>query len=526
MFPFVFTQEVKTVNEALTKDKCWEYKTFDVSESTQNYNEYIYFYEYVRKSLFSKKSMDEVQTSYYFEHKEQKGKYVLEVHDKEYTLSIDGISMRTFDTQVGILSLELLNHEYDNPEDILVINDFSRRLYPQFLGGKDNLEYVTNTLLPQSVTLHLDTEIKEDFSYYKKMSNIKKDATNLPKFIHTLLGDGFSSHSLSKKIHIEPIIDDRMFVISMYINDTLAEKMRAYDEAKEVYAYENDEYWYRYTFVDTQSKMCQSKHMTKKLIKDTTCDRWVEWGTLFGISRYSFVALTTISFGNSILKPHMHTMYFQIFTLLLAYRASMLNFSKRVVDLKLEELTAPDLNSSVAELYKDYIEFENNLFFREVTAQEQGIEIYNQALKVMQIEKHIKDLDSEIAELHNYVSMKNEDAQVKNAEKREENLATIAEIGAIFLPPTLLSGMYGMNIFDFSMSYIALLIGFISLILSALIGYAAIKKKISLLLATGLMIATIVGAVCLIGQKNDSTACSIQPNLTKKEIKDVTKPAR
>ncbi len=507
MFPFVFTEEVKVVNASLVKNGLWKYKAFDVGENIQNYNEYIYFYEYVRQALYSKKNMNEEQTSYYFEYKEQKGKYILEVNNKHYTLHIDGISMRTFDTQVGILSVELLNYDYDSPEEILVINDFLRRLYPQFLGGKENLEYITNNLLPQSVTLQLDEEIKEDFSYYKKMENIQKDAPLLPKFIRALLGDGF----LSKKIHIKPIIDDRMFVISMYMNDTLAEKMKSYDEAKEVYAYENDEYWYRYTFVDTSSKMCQSKHMTKKLIKETTYDRWVEWGTLFGVSRYSFVALTTRDFGNSILKPHMHTMYFQIFTLLLAYRASMLNFSKRVAELDLEK---SELNHSVRELYKDYIKFENNLFFREVTAQEQGIEIYNQALKVMQIEKHIKDLDGEIAELHNYVSM-------KNADERENELAHISKLGAIFLPPTVIAGIFGVNTIDFAKDTHSMLLSGTIVVLSAFLGYGAIKfKRIWRYISALALVVCVIFALFFMPKVKDNTKSSVS---THEQIQPRTK---
>lgn len=515
MFPFVFTQEVKKVNSSLLQDKLWEYKKFDIAESTQNYNEYIYFYEYVRKTLFSTEPVDAVQTSYYFEYKEQKGRYILQVNDKKYTLDIDGISMRTFDTQVGILSIELLNYTYTDPEEILLINDFARRLYPQFLAGKDNLQYVTNNLLPQSVTLELDREIKEDFSYYKDLTNVGKDATNLPRFIHALLGGGFSSHAQAKgssKIHIEPIIDDRMFVISMYMNDDLAEEMQTYDECKELYAYENDDYWYRYIFVDTTEKMCQSKHMTHKLIKETTYDRWVEWRTLFGISRYSFVSLTTKEFGNGILKPHMHTMYFQIFTLLLAYRASMLNFSRRVSEVTVGEKTPNDLQTEVEKIYKDYINFENKLFFREVTAQEQGIEIYNQALKVMQIEKHIKDLDSEIAELHTYVSMKTEN-------QRNDRLENISNLGAVFLPPALVAGIYGVNIYDFEKSTASMGIGLLAMGASALIGYLGIKKKINIWFASALMVGTIAASICAIGEKTGNPINQTQSNITEKEKK-------
>lgn len=468
MFPFVFTDDVSAANNELTKNGLWQYKTFDVGSSTENYNEYIYFYDYVRKALYSDKHMDSKQTSYYFEYTHQSGEYILEVHDKKYLLDIAGISMRTFDTGVGILAIELDNLRYEDAESILIINDFARRIYPQFLGREKGLDDVKNSLLPQGITLVLDDEIKEGFTYYADMNNISKDATNLPSFIHRLLGSGFSSHKESRKIHIEPIIDDRMFVISMYMNDALSEKMKTYE--KDAYAYEEDPFWYKYVFVDGGDKMCQSKHMTKRLIKETTYDRWVELGTLFGISRYSFVALTGSWYGKNRLEPHMRTMYFQIFTLLLAYRASILHFSKRVSDLRLGDLSLQELQAKTADIYKDYINFENNLFFRELTAQEQGIEIYQQALEVMQIEKHIKDLDNEIAELHTYVSMLNE-------ENRNNRLETISKLGAIFLPPSLFAGIYGMNVFNFNKTPETLSIAFLAMIISAMVGYMSLSGK-------------------------------------------------
>ena len=171
MFPFVFTEEVETINEMLVKDKLWKYEKFEVEASTENYNEYIYFYEYVRKALYSDKPMKSKQTSYYFEYIEQFGKYILEVKNKQYELEIDGISMRTFNTGVGILSIELSNTKYYDPKSILIINDFARRLYPQFLGKEKGLDDVKNELLPQSITLLLDKEIKEDFSYYSDINS-------------------------------------------------------------------------------------------------------------------------------------------------------------------------------------------------------------------------------------------------------------------------------------------------------------------------------------------------------------------
>ncbi|MEA1953568.1 MAG: CorA family divalent cation transporter [Campylobacterota bacterium] len=523
MFPFVFNEEPKIINEALVENSLWTYIPFDISKSQQNYNEYIYFYEYVRKALYSNKSMDEKQTSYYFEYKEQKGTYELEVNDKKYKLDIDGISMRTFDTNVGILSIELSNYEYRDPESILVINDFARRLYPQFLAGKNNLEYVKNNLLPQSVTLYLSEKIEEDYSYYEDMKNIQKDATNLPNFIHALLGDKFTSHSNDNKIHIEPIIDDRMFVVSMYMHDDIVEEMKKYDEDKNAYAYENDDFWYKYIFVDAGDKMCQNKHMTKNLIKETTYERWIEWGTLFGISRYSFVALTGQWFGENRLKPHMHTMYFQIFTLLLAYRASMLNFSKRVADVSVGDRGVQELQAEVTAIYKDYINFQNNLFFRELTAQEQGIELYNQALKVMQTEKHIKDLDNEIAELHTYVSMKMQEEESKKAEDREKQLATISKLGALFLPPTVIAGILGMNTINFAKNDDGMYWGGALIVLSVLFGFGVIKKGWTKYISIGLLTVILVISLFFMPMATESRVDKTKNHIKTKETKDVNK---
>jgi hypothetical protein len=199
----------------------------------------------------------------------------------------------------------------------------------------------------------------------------------------------------------------------------------------------------------------------------------VEWGTLFGVSRYSFVALSGSWFGANRLEPHMRTMYFQMFTLLLAYRASILRFSNRVSELTLKEDESFDLQGlqkRVSQIYKDYINFENNLLFREVTAQEQGIEIYDQAMEVMQIDKQVKDLDVEIAELHTYVSMKAE-------ELRNDRLETISKLGAVFLPPSLLAGVFGMNVFSFDQSPFVLFVAFVLMFVSAVLGFFAVSRK-------------------------------------------------
>ena len=423
MLPFTF----KT---SFDKKENWLYKKFEV-EQTRDFNEYVYFYKHVQDAIFNEKDEKDEFISKYYEYKNQDGTYEIVTQDKTYSLKIDGISLRIFNTNIAILSFNLVNNTYDNPEDILAINDFGRRIYPQFLGDEFT-KNTKNTILASSISLNLKDEekISDDFSRFDIEKNLDKHKDNLlPNYIKNLIKDNFSDKT------IRPIIDDRMFVISMYINDAIVNKLKNYSE-KDAYTYENDDFWYKYIFVDGQDKTCQSKYMTKEFIKNSTYDRWVEYGTLFGISRYSFVALTGSWYGKNILLPHIQTMYFQIFSLLLAYRASIIKFSDDIQETTKEDETK--ITDKTKKLYKSYLNFLNKLYFKEVTAQDQGIELYNQAMKVMDIDKYIKDLDSEVNELHSYTDMIEE-------KKTNETINLLTYIGGALLPPSIVTGFLGMN---------------------------------------------------------------------------------
>jgi hypothetical protein len=226
-----------------------------------------------------------------------------------------------------------------------------------------------------------------------------------------------------------------MFVISWYGNDEFANKLKSYN-------YEKSDFWYEFVFVDGNGKTVQSDRMQKDLIKKATYDRWMDDGTLFGISRYSFVCLSENSdFTRETLPlPHMKTMYFQIFTIILALRATILRFSDEVTAISDIDENDEEIEERVRNLYKNYLRFKNKIYFREVTAQDQGIELYEKALEILKIEKEINDLEKEINSLHLYANMITE-------KKANEKMNKLTEMGSIFLPATLIAGIFGMNTF-------------------------------------------------------------------------------
>jgi hypothetical protein len=440
MFPFTFKSNFK-------KTKSWEYKPFEISKQ-KDFNEYVYFYKHIQDAIYNKDNenneSNEKWISKYYEYEFQKGTYSINCKKGIFELELDGLSLRIFNTDVGILSFNLKNTKYSDKNSILAINDFGRRIYPQFLGEKFTFD-TKNAILSNCITLELDNKvIREDFTKFNDMNSFKelKKLNLLPSFISELIEDNFSKDEKNLTT-IRPIIDDRMFVISLYMNDALITELQNYKECSNQYEYETNDFWYKYIFIDGDEKTCQSKHMTKKLISESTYDRWVEWGTLFGISRYSFVSITGSWFGKNRLLPHFQTMYFQIFTLLLAYRATIIKFADEIQDATSSDNT---ISAKSKIVYNKYLNFLNKLYFKEITAQDQGIELYNQAMKIMDIEKYMNDLDNEINELHNYVSMIEEEKKSQESEKINKKLENIQLVGGVLLGASVLTGFFGMNV--------------------------------------------------------------------------------
>jgi hypothetical protein len=340
-------------------------------------------------------------------------------------LKLISISLRVFDTGVAILSFEVENYNYKKMEDILKINEYGRRIYPQFLNDNFELTKVQESFLPNSLKVN---GIEEKFNkYYRDIL--------LADFIVKTLGQTTWSENTQDigKHLIQPLLDDRMFVVCWYGDNKYS------NIVKNDTTLENDD-WYKFVFIDKE-KMVQHSAMQKELIVKSTYARWQNYGTLYGITRYSFVALTDSSdFSKKVLLNHMRTIYFQLITLLLVQRSSIIRFSDEItaisdIDEKNKE------SSKISNLYKNYLRFKNKLYFKEVTAQEQGIELYDKAREIMRIDNDIQDLSSEIMALNSY-------AYILEEKDEKEQMNKLTRLGTIFLPPTFIAGFFGMNTFS------------------------------------------------------------------------------
>lgn len=485
----------------------WNYKKFDPKASRSNYNEYHYFHEYVQKALFVQKDQQEVLDlfndrtkrkefiSYYFERdiaEDDYIEYLLRMKDgsdkvKEYSyrLTLDHLSLRLFETGIGVLTLELLNMDHELIEDVLKINDFCRRVYPQYLDENDGIEGTQDAFFPAKI----DLQCKSTGNSIETMSEHKflDDPLAVADYIQTIIGEGFYQN-----YRLIPVIDDRMYTVSWYGSDFWSGKFTEKIPKRDEHGYENSDKWYQYVFLDGKWPTCQSDKMKKDLISGCTYTRWVNFGTLYGISRYSLMCLANRSgFSYGVLRRHMETMYYQIAIIVLAQRASILKFSSAISDIssdieaflnsdegspnqtkekvllrtricrwfcrsKSDEQKPEHQNSTVRlrnimervkKLHSEYIRFVNRLWFEEVTPQDQGIEMYHMAVNAMGLPAQIKEIKTEIKELYEFMDLAYEKIKAEEDKDFNKKLNLLNVLAMMFIPATLVTGVWGMNLF-------------------------------------------------------------------------------
>ena len=346
MFPFTIKAEsgesgdrgfMETVEAALPSQ--WGQQTFSPAKSNWRYNEYYYYHRFVREALYGTPDIGESDLpalmTYYTRPVPEGSRFILHVRKRDettvYELELRRIALRIYDTRIGVLSLELANRSHEEMDDMLKINDFGRRIYPQFLGDRGT-EDTKGAFLPERVTLKLgEQEISEPFD---EAGRFRKDHPVVARYISELLGDRFTTDPDRHKkqpgtLLYRPTIDDRMYVVCWYGSDDWSSRLK-WKRRNGDHNYLHSEMWYRFIFFDGNDLTCQHPEMRTDLIRNATYERWADYGSFFGISRYSLVCITDSAFGYSVLRQHMRRHYGQMAALLLAQRASILRFSDEV----------------------------------------------------------------------------------------------------------------------------------------------------------------------------------------------------
>lgn len=406
--------------------------TFDDTSAEDLYNEQNYFYKFVHDALYDTGNDDINNLVRHYERVEPSvsvAKYVIHAKGNVYELVLEDITLDFYSTGVGVLGFYLRNDRYDNMDDILAINQFGRRVFPPFWADINNRYEIARSI---EIT-GLNGMYTEDFCSYTK-SDTCKPASFITKMIN----------EVAENISVAPVIDDRMYVMSWFRNNDVAENICKYKKDNKEYfdlspRDYNDAYkdWYQYVFVDSNGPTCHNPKMFKELLDNATYRRWQDWNSLYGMSRYSFVMLSDAGESNSYLYRNFETEYVRMAELILVQKASFLRFSREITNLSSLD-NRKNLSKKADSLYKEYIRFVNQIHFREVSAQDQAIELYKMLYEQMNIEHQVKMLDEEMSELKTYIDHY-EDG------KKAEVMDFMSILAGVALPVSVITGFFGMN---------------------------------------------------------------------------------
>lgn len=437
IFPFLWNDggkvSRKKFEECLNKD-LWKidlfskYRADEPAVHSEYYSVYQYFNNAARSVIYTFEDNDKQSVRcfrFMSEQLKNKGhniKYHIKKDNDEYTLRINGIRLKLYNTGIGLLIYELENQEYSSIDDINRINDLGRRISrPYYDPGNAKCSICADCISISGISDIRGESICSKLSGAPVPEN--PTGTELARIITFLLEDDDYKVTINKtrtnkkEFFIEPIIDDRMFV-ACYINnkefaDLLAQRnkdgeYRYLSDAEEKRPDDKDNNvsrkLYETIFVDGDGSSCHNREMLKKMLSENVYDRWIEYydsgelsGTIHGISEYSMICISASLFSaNAFL-----TEYIEIAMLVLAQRASLLAFERRI-----SEVSAGKRGEK--ELQEQYIDFDSQYMLHEVTAQQQGIEIFNIILEKMFIKSEKADVENQIRNLFELKNFKND----------------------------------------------------------------------------------------------------------------------
>ena len=485
LFPFIWKTSEDKTREDFEKilsvgtrwiDKSWKSEKVreDVKELSawfQDYAAFQYFTKSANNVIFNTRGDNLVRCFEYYQHK---GTYTISKGKAEYQLVINNVRLNVYDIGIAVLIFELENHEHKSLDDVDAINEYGRRINLPILIAAKGKKNVSHPICADKISISFgNITFTED--YMETMSFIGEDTSYLDKHItmnyimrpiqELLDGIGqdnggyevttHEEHQNNNTFYIKPCIDDRMFVCCLVRDDDYSNKIKEFDIAREEYRYLSDcfifnekgraeEYGldldiYKLMFIET-SATSQSATMRHELLKRCVYDRWIDYGTIHGVTHHSMVCLTSAYEGiiDSVINPFL-TEYVQLAILTVVQRAVILLLSDEAAEVANgfagDEVITKEEIASIEKLQARYVTAQNQLLLAEVTVQEQGVEIYEMLKNELYIKENMADLDSEISNLRDVADIANarlerlnDEEEARREKKIEDSLTLLSAI--------------------------------------------------------------------------------------------------
>lgn len=409
----LFVQHTQIQKKFFTQLEGWE--EHDLKLVTEkDYNEFVYFYKPIRTALYTIHKEPVIVRNYTYKSLASNNYFIITVSGIAYKLHIEAIGLKIYKTGIGLLSFTLSNTDYGGFEAIEGINSFSKGVYPPLLP----LSKAKEELFPDEIILHLNDQCHIDERYEK---NYLKKGLDISKVIMEVLGKDFEpkeSHGKNGKIAIETILGNQMFCLCLYKNKEI---LRSIQEG--TVSYETLE-----RMMTINKKVAY--HEEDDIPEHIGSTYYLKnEGGIYGISRFALLCV-----AKEIPK---NRLYDQLVSLVLMQRATLLSLSNEIA--KVSTLGKEEISSAISSIYEIYIQFINQLYFKEVTEDAQGAHIYEKLSEQLKIQEELEQLNFEIDEVREYANLVE---QAQSTVKVE--LLTI--IGAALVIPSFVTSLFGMNI--------------------------------------------------------------------------------
>ncbi len=448
---------------------CW--KEFDEKEEdfALRYNECQFFFPKAQKILFSDsedEKEDAMMKRYVYRVKDGAELRIIKAGVKRqkpeekkikidyYSLIVKRITLELFqELQVGLLSIETENRLYYKEEDIITINDLGRRIFPVCISPEDMTSVLTADRLKFRGRMTNDktetgvAEIDFDNELSIKRSSAKTRELEVT-FLENIIFSG-QYNELKKSIH--PILDDRMYVVCLMRKN----QYRPIDKNELAeYRYLKDdqdsEQLYKFIFLEKGDSTCQNTVMRREKLEEHVYRRWTDYGTVHGVTEYSFVCVTGEAFGlkGMVINPFL-TMYTSMVKLVLMQRAAITKMEEeaQAVSQKLKEKGSA---KEIKNLWQKYVLFQNRLLIPQATFQEQGVELYDMLVKFLKIKEMNAYLEDELQNLFNYSQIEKGEEEKEQADNIDRKINFLTLIGTVLAVFSLMQDVYasfGINIF-------------------------------------------------------------------------------
>lgn len=372
------------------------------------YTRYHYFNPAARNVIYNGERNDHIVENLRY-HAGDQTDYII----NDYKLHVSQIRLKLFPDGVGILIFELQNLAFRSIAEVKKINDLGRRIFAPFLSYDPQEDSWQCNLCAQKLVLGTDGTKADP----PVAPPAYATSTKLAQPILALLSNGEYTITADEEresptcFFVEPIIDDRMFVACYLYDPVFSEQLK--ERVKGEYRYLHDaakafdadpdgsvnvaRELYELIFIDGNGCTCQNQNMLRSLLEKHTYTRWLEYASISGVSDYSLITISS-SDREDLINAFL-TEYVEMAALTLAQRASLLHFSSWVSDIALLNSSNIGKKSGLEALHREYLKFKSQLLLKEVTPQQQGIELYQMLQEKMFISEQVANVESQIDSL-------------------------------------------------------------------------------------------------------------------------------